>query len=86
MAPKFCYEKMFWIVVTVLSTSVISTFGVIWGEVQSLEEKVNINFTELEKRTVPIYEQLPEIQKTVNNNHDNLILICGKLEINCWHE
>lgn len=84
--PKFCYEKMFWIMVTVLITSVVSTFGVMWGEVQALEDQVDLNIIELEKRTAPIYEQIPSIQKTVSNNHDNLLLICHELEITCWHE
>ena len=90
MIPSFCYEKAFKVLMSITIIAVLGITGIAWAQILENSERSIENALELEKRYVPIYELMPQIytnieklQGDVNNNHDNIIIICTTIGAPC---
>lgn len=68
--------KSFWIVIPILITSCFSLFV-------GLDQQVNANTQELAFRENIVEVQVPQIVKSVAINHDNILIICENLKVDC---
>jgi hypothetical protein len=69
-------QKSFWIVMPILITGTISLFV-------GLDTQVSANTQELAFRENIVEVQVPQIVKSVAINHDNILIICENLKVNC---
>ena len=74
--PGFCYNKAFWVVIPIMIVFFL-------GMMTTLTEQVNANTEELAQRDFVVNKLVPKIDTVSDINHDNIIRICERLNIDC---
>ncbi len=75
--PNFCYEKAFWIVVSVLGTVLMSVTGVVWGMIQDNMEAIHQVELQVKEDNVP---ELKHTVKMINQKTDYILMSQARME------
>lgn len=80
---KEIYEKGFWVIISFIITLSVAVAGFVNSEISHINNIAEENKFELASRFDAIKNDIPEIEKTVMQNKENLLIICTSLDIDC---
>lgn len=75
--PEICYEKAFWVVISVFGTVIISVTGVVWGMIQDNVETIHEIELQVAENNVP---ELKSTVRGIDEKVDNLLISQARIE------